>query len=450
MLTHLEAERKRVVEEAAKAEKLAQVLAEEKSHIEEKIAQAIAVSEEQKTRLASGVHTMLTAMNTLAEGDLTAHIEVDGSDEVSQLYRGFNHVAMTFHNMVAEVQEAIHTTADTTTEVNHAAGQIASTVAEQASQMTHIAVAIEQMFQTIRANAHAAQETSSAAKKNVDNAHRGSEQMQKMTAQMHEIVSVAKHSEQLVGQLGTSSAEIGEIVTVINEIADQTNLLALNAAIEAARAGDHGRGFSVVADEVRKLAERTVVATKQIAKTIADIQKQTDTVAIGIRTANHQISDGIALADDTGETFSSIVSSDEVIQVKVDAIAAATLQQSSASTQINTNIQSISTATEETAAIVQEVSISTNNLSTRMENLLRIASGFKTHHAIPQSSPETPLQITQQHRVAANKGSLNAHNNYQSQIAPSTTQKRQVHHISSLPQSSPLQQSILQRFAEIQ
>ena len=380
MLKHIEAERTRATEEAVKSEALARALAEEKSHIEEKITAAIAASEQQKARLADGVHTILTAMDALAEGDLTAHIAEDGDDEVSRLYQGFNHVAKTFHAMVAEVQDAIHVTANTTAEVNYAATQIAAAVEEQSSQMTHIAAAVEQMFQSVRRNMECAKETSLASTENVQNAQSGGALMEQMMTKMQQIVSIAQRSEHLVEDLNNHSAEIGEIVSVIHEIADQTNLLALNAAIEAARAGEHGRGFSVVADEVRKLAERTVSATKQISQTVKGIQTQTGTVMQGIRTSNHEVSTGITIAGDASSSFAMIVAGDEVIRMKVEEIASATEQQSSSNQQINSSIQQIAAATEETSVIVHEVSVSTDNLSKRMERLLQLSSAFKTHH----------------------------------------------------------------------
>jgi methyl-accepting chemotaxis protein len=405
MLKHIEAERTRVAEEAAKSEALARALAEEKNHIEEKITLAVAASEQQKARLADGVHTILTAMDALAEGDLTMNIAIDGDDEVSQLYQGFNHVAMTFHNMVAEVQDAIHVTANTTAEVNHAATQIAAAVEEQSSQMTHIAAAVEQMFQSVRRNMECASDTSLASKENVQNAQSGGVLMEQMMTKMQQIVSIAQSSEHLVEDLNNRSAEIGEIVSVIHEIADQTNLLALNAAIEAARAGEHGRGFSVVADEVRKLAERTVSATKQISQTVKGIQTQTGTVMQGIRTSNHEVSAGITIAGDASSSFAMIVAGDEVIRMKVEEIASATEQQSSSNQQINSSIQQIAAATEETSVIVHEVSTSTDNLSKRMERLLQLSSVFKTHHHdILQSTVKEVAETT--HRQVQKGSSL--------------------------------------------
>jgi methyl-accepting chemotaxis protein len=227
-----------------------------------------------------------------------------------------------------------------------------------------------------------------------------------MMTKMQQIVSIAQRSEHLVEDLNNSSAEIGEIVSVIHEIADQTNLLALNAAIEAARAGDHGRGFSVVADEVRKLAERTVSATKQISQTVKGIQTQTGTVMQGIRTSNHEVNAGITIAGDASSSFAMIVAGDEVIRMKVEEIASATEQQSSSNQQINSSIQQIAAATEETSVIVHEVSTSTNNLSKRMERLLQLASAFKTHHHddILQSTAKEVADIA--HRSGRNGSSL--------------------------------------------
>jgi len=90
---------------------------------------------------------------------------------------------------------------------------------------------------------------------------------------METINKAVGHLSAVVGRLGESSREIGEIVDVIRGIAGQTNLLALNAAIEAARAGDAGRGFAVVADEVRKLAEQSQTAAQRIANIVGQIQK---------------------------------------------------------------------------------------------------------------------------------------------------------------------------------
>jgi methyl-accepting chemotaxis protein len=89
-----------------------------------------------------------------------------------------------------------------------------------------------------------------------------------------EAVSSLNDLDNKFDAVSSTISQVGKIVTVIKDIADQTNLLALNAAIEAARAGDHGRGFSVVASEVRKLADGTKSQVKQISVQIQEITEQ--------------------------------------------------------------------------------------------------------------------------------------------------------------------------------
>ena len=92
----------------------------------------------------------------------------------------------------------------------------------------------------------------------------------------------AGEANDFVSRLSQSSAEVGEVVKVINSIADQTNLLALNATIEAARAGDAGKGFAVVASEVKDLAQGTARATQNVARLVSAIQTDAASVVASL------------------------------------------------------------------------------------------------------------------------------------------------------------------------
>ncbi|HEX3075132.1 MAG TPA: methyl-accepting chemotaxis protein, partial [Ignavibacteriales bacterium] len=176
-----------------------------------------------------------------------------------------------------------------------------------------------------------------------------------------------------VQELGKSSEQIGEIIQVIDDIADQTNLLALNAAIEAARAGEQGRGFAVVADEVRKLAERTTLATKEIAGTINKIQKNTAITVESIVKGTEEVERGRELASRTGTYLKEIISSSERTAEVVTQVAAATEEQSAAAEQISKNVESVSNIAEESSAGAMQIAKAAddlNRLAVQLQNLV--------------------------------------------------------------------------------
>jgi methyl-accepting chemotaxis protein len=353
-------------------------LAAEKAGVEQKVVEATQEIAEQREYLTRSVSTLLQEMRRFAEGDLTVYVKAERNDDIGALFDGFTEAVANVRVLVEQVLEAIHNAADATVEISHAATEIATVSEQQALQANEVAAAVEQMFQTIKNNAHNASRTADATAQNGANANKGGAVMQKTLLKIQDIAGASRAASTLVQQLGESSAEIGEIVSVIDDIADQTNLLALNAAIEAARAGDHGRGFAVVADEVRKLAERTQKATKQIASTVNQIQKQTTVVVSGIEQSNTEAAQGIVYANEAGTALESIVTGAATIRDMISHIAAATEEQSAAGEQINGNIQQMSVAVEQTTAMVTEVSRSSESLSRRMEDLHRLASTFKT------------------------------------------------------------------------
>jgi methyl-accepting chemotaxis protein len=210
---------------------------------------------------------------------------------------------------------------------------------------------------------------------------------------MKRIAGVVKKSSHTIQALGRSSKQIGEIVSVINEIADQTNLLALNAAIEAARAGEQGRGFAVVADEVRKLAERTTKATKEIASMIKSIQKDTEEAVYSMDEGTREVDNGIGLADKAGASLKEIMQVSQRVADMVTEIAAASEEQSRAGEEISNNVESINKLAEQTATRTQQVARSAEDLDRLTETLRQVVSQFKLsrekHRASSSASMKT-------------------------------------------------------------
>ncbi len=309
----------------------------------------------------------------MAKGDLTARVTAGYKGDHRLITDSINQVAENLESALNEVREAASATASASGEISASTEEMAAGAQEQTRQTSEVAAAVEEMTKTILANSRNAQETANVAKSAKDAANAGGDVVARTVEGMKKIAEVVDQSARTVHELGRSSDQIGEIVTVIDDIADQTNLLALNAAIEAARAGDQGRGFAVVADEVRKLAERTTKATKEIAQMIKKIQNDTAGAVTSMQKGTMQVSEGITLADKAGASLHNIVQVSQQVTDMVTQIASASEEQSSAAEQISRNIGSISAVTSQTASGTHQVARAAedlNRLTARVQELI--------------------------------------------------------------------------------
>jgi methyl-accepting chemotaxis protein len=164
-------------------------------------------------------------------------------------------------------------------------------------------------------------------------------------------------------QISEASAQIADIIGVIDGIAFQTNILALNAAVEAARAGEAGRGFAVVASEVRTLAQRSAQAAREI-KTL-------------IGNSVDRVHDGSQLVDQAGATMAEIVQQVGRVTDLIGEIDAATTEQSSGITQVNQAVASLDHGTQQNAALVEESAAAAESMRQQAEGLARMISAFR-------------------------------------------------------------------------
>lgn len=316
--------------------------------------------------------------NTLAEGDLRVDVVVKTHDEIGQLMTAMKTMDATLREVLSESKSAADNLASISQELSDSSQQMSRGVAEQANKVSQIATSSAEMSQTVADIARNASDMANATGETRKIAHAGEGIVNRSVEEVKAISTTVKEASQLMESLGDRSKQIGEIVSVIKDIADQTNLLALNAAIEAARAGEQGRGFAVVADEVRKLAERTARATAEIGGMITAIQVEVEKAVSSMSEGTKRVSVGVKFSIEAGEALSTIVSSVNSLQSGVQQIASATEEMSTVSDQINGDIETVATVSKETANSAELLTQSASGLAQLSRKLAGIVGKFKT------------------------------------------------------------------------
>ncbi|AIY40253.1 Methyl-accepting chemotaxis protein I (serine chemoreceptor protein) [Collimonas arenae] len=285
----------------------------------------------------------------VADGDLTASIEVRSRDETGMLMQALKDMNQSLQKIVGEVRSGTDTIATASSQIAAGNQNLSQRTEEQASSLEETAASMEQLTSTVKQNADNASQANQLAVSASEVALHGGTVVTQVVSTM--------------GAINTSSKKIVDIIGVIDGIAFQTNILALNAAVEAARAGEQGRGFAVVAAEVRNLAQRSAAAAKEIKVLIDD---SVEKVGVGTR-----------LVDQAGSTMDEIVASVRRVTDIMGEITAASQEQTAGIEQINTAISQMDQVTQQNAALVEEAAAAAGSLQDQAATLAEVVGGFR-------------------------------------------------------------------------
>jgi methyl-accepting chemotaxis protein len=338
---------------------------------------------------------MAAVSAAIAEGQLSVTVQPRSQQDTmarafAQMTRGLREMVRQVRDSAAQVASGSGQMAGASDESAKVSVQAASAIDEVTSTMHEMSINVQNVVKNTQVQASSVAETSASidqmvtsiqrvadtAKLLVDISHRSREEVQtgmvtmdKATAGLNRTSHAIQSSSEIIDVLGRRADDIGKIVEVIDDLAEQTNLLALNAAIEAARAGEHGLGFAVVAEEVRKLAEKSTQSTKEISELILGIQKEAREAVDNMEKSTSMVQEGLLLNKDLSvalEKISNVVS--EVYKFSQE-IGAATMEQSSGSSQIAKATNRLTEITQEINSSVEEQASGSQAVVRAMEKM---------------------------------------------------------------------------------
>ncbi|MBP2654632.1 MAG: methyl-accepting chemotaxis sensory transducer with Cache sensor [Firmicutes bacterium] len=363
-------------------------------------------------RIVRPIREMSEYASAIARGDLTKSTleRIDCSNYQSKDEVGILHMAMLqmrekLWSLISQVSESASHTASSSLQLKEGANQSAQSATQVAEAVTKVAsetvngqaamdkvrTTFDDFMQDINTMKSDTEAVNVSANLAVERTAKGTEMAQAARMQMENINASTKNVSEAIIKLSGGTTKISEIVNMISSIAAQTNLLALNAAIEAARAGEQGRGFSVVADEVRKLAEQSQHSASQIivlieeikqgvSETVAAVDQSTDDVSSGMKHVNEAEAHFMEISD----LIQNVQQKTSQVLSRVDTLLANGHTVEDASNEINhvmnetaVHTQTVSAATEEQSAAMQQIAASSDALANLANDLKENLNKFR-------------------------------------------------------------------------
>lgn len=344
----------------------------EKAEAEEREAE----KDRQNKQNQAAIIRLLDELSDLADGDLTVAATVS-EDFTGAIADSINFAIDQMRALVSGINTTAVQVSSAAQETQATAIHLAEASEHQAQEIAGASAAVNEMAVSIDQVSTNAAESAAVAERSVAIANKGNEVVQSTIAGMDTIREQIQDTSKRIKRLGESSQEIGDIVSLINDIADQTNILALNAAIQAAMAGDAGRGFAVVADEVQRLAERSSAATKQIESLVKTIQHDTNAAVISMEQTTTEVVKGARLAQNAGVALEEIENVSKSLADLIQNISNAARQQAASAGHISNTMNVIQEITSQTSAGTNATATSIGTLAELAIRMRESVAGFK-------------------------------------------------------------------------
>ncbi|WP_207865747.1 methyl-accepting chemotaxis protein [Pseudomonas sp. 58(2021)] len=326
--------------------------------------------------IVTPLNRAVAAAQTIAGGNLTKVIEIDGKDEPARLLEALAAMQTNLRKTIEQIAGSATQLGAAAEELNAVTEEASRGLQQQNNEIEQAATAVNEMTAAVEEVARNAVSTSEASNQSTHAAREGRDQVVKTVDAIQTMTHDVQNTAQMIEGLAAQGRDIGKVLDVIRAIAEQTNLLALNAAIEAARAGEAGRGFAVVADEVRALAHRTAQSTQEIEKMVAGIQNGTGEAVESMQQSNQRTQTTLEMARAAGVALEQITQSIHQINERNLVIASASEEQAQVSREVDRNLVNIRDLATQSAAGANQTSAATHELSRLAVDLNAMVARF--------------------------------------------------------------------------
>ncbi|SDJ45928.1 methyl-accepting chemotaxis sensory transducer with Cache sensor [Ferrimonas sediminum] len=325
------------------------------------------------------IHALKEVVMDLSQGngDLTRRLPVTGDDDLGQISQEINRFIGNLQSLMLEVSQSSNHISNSVVQVKKQSDANNAILIDHNKETEQIVAAVEEMSATAHDVARNAAEASQSTHSTNSQVIESRNLVIEATTSVSQLVDDVETTAENITGIEKDTLEITNVLKVIGEISDQTNLLALNAAIEAARAGKYGRGFAVVADEVRALAARTQTSTAEIEATLTKLYRGTSSTVSAMETAKSTCEKTVERTSLVAQKLDTFVDSVGHINDLNTHIATAAEEQSSVSSEISRNVNTISGIVVELSSNSQVTANEATNLAAANSQLKSVVGKFK-------------------------------------------------------------------------
>ncbi len=327
-------------------------------------------------QLQQEIRNLVRELEDLGKGNLTV-VATAEEGVTKPIAEAINYAINALRKLVVTINNTAMRVADSSLEVKRISDEIANASNKQAKEISLATDSINSLANSIDIVSGNAERSANVSQESVLIAHEGAVLVQRNIQGMNRIRKQILETEKIIKQLGESSVEIGETVSLIQDVSAQTNILAVNATIQAEEAGEAGRGFSVVADEIQKLAERSSSASRNIVQLVKSIQHNTDKASNAMQRSIAELVNGVSIAEDSDIALKKIENVSIGLSELIQNISSSAREQSVVSNNISKLMAVIEDIARNNAEGTLIASDSSNILVALVDELYNTVEGFK-------------------------------------------------------------------------